>query len=89
LLSPLQALRRIDTSDVRGTFAQKKFGFTKDVLEEAHKVMTDALSNDGFVEDRVLQSAIDEAKAVVNVTKPVSHTDVADYSFLREAIKQK
>jgi ABC-type nitrate/sulfonate/bicarbonate transport systems, periplasmic components len=70
-------------------FAQKKFGFTKDVIEEAYKVMTDALSNDGFVEDSVLQSAIDEAKAMANVTKPVSHADVVDYSFLREAIKQK
>jgi len=69
-------------------FAQKKFGFSKDVTEEAYKVMIDALSNDGIVEDIVLQSAIDEAKAVANVTKPVSHTDVVDYSFLREAIKR-
>jgi ABC-type nitrate/sulfonate/bicarbonate transport system substrate-binding protein len=69
-------------------FTQKKFGFTKDVTEEAYKVMTDALSNDGFVEDTVLQSAIDEAKAVGNVTKPVSHADVVDYSFLRDAIKR-
>jgi ABC-type nitrate/sulfonate/bicarbonate transport system substrate-binding protein len=69
-------------------FAQKKFGFTKDVLEEAYKVMLDALSNDGLVEDSVLQSAIDEAKAVANSAKPVSHADVADYSFLREAIRK-
>ena len=69
-------------------FAQKKFGFTKDVLEEAYKVMIDALSNDGLVEDSVLQSAIDEAKAVANIAKPVSHADVADYSFLREAIRK-
>ena len=69
-------------------FAQKKFGFTKDVLEEAYKVMIDALSNDGLVEDSVLQSAIDEAKAVATITKPVSHADVADYSFLREAIRK-
>jgi ABC-type nitrate/sulfonate/bicarbonate transport system substrate-binding protein len=69
-------------------FAQKKFGFTKDVLEEAYKVMIDALSNDGLVDDSVLQSAIDEAKAVANTAKPVSHADVADYSFLREAIRK-
>src|SRR5688572_19052937 len=43
-------------------FAQKKFGFTKEVL--------------------------DEAKAVANVTKPVTHADVTDYSFLREAIRR-
>ncbi len=69
-------------------FAQKKFGFTKEVIEEAYKVMVDALSNDGIVEDSVLQSAIDEAKAVANVTKPVTHADVTDYSFLREAIRK-
>ncbi len=69
-------------------FAQKKFGFTKEVIEEAYKVMVDALSNDGIVEDSVLQSAIDEAKAVANVTKPVTHADVTDYSFLREAMRR-
>lgn len=69
-------------------FARKRFGFSKDVTEEAYKVMIEALSHDGIVEDSVLQSAIDEAKAVANVTKPISHTDVADYSFLREAIKK-
>jgi NitT/TauT family transport system substrate-binding protein len=69
-------------------FAQKKFGFSKEVTEDAYKVMIDALSNDGFVEDSVLQSAIDEAKTVANVVKPVSHADVVDYSFLREAIKR-
>ncbi len=69
-------------------FAQKRFGFSKDVTEEAYKVMIEALSNDGIVEDSVLQSAIDEAKTVGNVTKAISHADVADYSFLREAIKR-
>jgi ABC-type nitrate/sulfonate/bicarbonate transport system substrate-binding protein len=69
-------------------FARKRFGFSKDVTEEAYKVMIEALSHDGIVEDSVLQSAIDEAKAMANVTKPISHTDVADYSFLREAIKK-
>jgi hypothetical protein len=70
------------------SFAQKKFGFSKEVLEEAYKVMIDALSNEGIIEDGVLQAVIDEAKAVANVTKPVSHLEVADYSFLRGAIKR-
>jgi ABC-type nitrate/sulfonate/bicarbonate transport system substrate-binding protein len=69
-------------------FAQRKFGFSKEVLEEAYKVMIDALSSDGIVEDGVLQAAIDEAKAVTNVSKPVSHAEVADYSFLREVSKR-
>jgi ABC-type nitrate/sulfonate/bicarbonate transport system substrate-binding protein len=69
-------------------FSQKKFGYTKDVTEEAYKVLVDALSQDGIVEDSVLQSAIDEAKAVANVNKPISQADVVDYSFLREAQKR-
>ena len=35
----------------------------------------------GLVEDRVLQSAIDEAKAIANLTKPISHADVVDLQF--------
>jgi NitT/TauT family transport system substrate-binding protein len=69
------------------SFAQKKFGYSKDVTEEAYGYLVDALSQDGFVEDSVLQSAIDEAKSVVGVTKPVSQADVVDYSFLRAAVK--
>jgi ABC-type nitrate/sulfonate/bicarbonate transport system substrate-binding protein len=69
-------------------FAQRKFGFSKDVLDEAYKVMVDALSNDGIVEDSVLQSAIDEAKLVAKVSNVIAHTDVVDYSFLRDAMKR-
>lgn len=70
-------------------FAQKKFGYSKDVMEEAYKVLADALAQDGFVDDSVLQAAIDEAKSTVNVTRPISQTDVVDYSFLRAALKKE
>lgn len=69
------------------SFAQKKFGYSKEVIEEAYKYLVDALSQDGFVEDGVLQSAIEEAKGTVGVTKPISRADVVDYSFLRAALK--
>jgi NitT/TauT family transport system substrate-binding protein len=69
-------------------FTQKKFGYPKDVSEEAYRVLVDALGQDGFVDDTVLQNSIDEAKAMVGATKPVSRADVVDYSFLRAAIKQ-
>jgi ABC-type nitrate/sulfonate/bicarbonate transport system substrate-binding protein len=70
-------------------FAQKKFGYSKEMTEEAYKVLVDALSQDGIVDDSVLQAAIDEAKSVTNITKPISHADVVDYSFLRAAIIKK
>jgi ABC-type nitrate/sulfonate/bicarbonate transport system substrate-binding protein len=69
-------------------FAQRKFGYSKDMTEEAYKVLVDALSQDGVVDDSVLQAAIDEAKSITHVTKPVSHGDVVDYSFLRAAMKK-
>jgi NitT/TauT family transport system substrate-binding protein len=69
-------------------FAQKKYGYSKDVMEEAYKYLIDALSQDGFVDDSSLQAAIDEAKGLAKITKPISQTDVVDYSFLRAATKK-
>jgi ABC-type nitrate/sulfonate/bicarbonate transport system substrate-binding protein len=69
-------------------FAQKKYGYSKDVMEEAYKYLIDALSQDGFVDDSSLQAAIDEAKGLAKITKPISESDVVDYSFLRAATKK-
>jgi NitT/TauT family transport system substrate-binding protein len=69
-------------------FAQKKYGYPKEILEEAYKYLVEALSQDGFVDDSVLQAAIDEAKNVTRVTKPVIASDVVDYSFLRTAVRK-
>ena len=69
-------------------FAQKKYGYSKDVMEEAYKYLIDALSQDGFVDDSSLQAAIDEAKGLAKIIKPISQSDVVDYSFLRAATKK-
>ena len=69
-------------------FAQKKYGYSKEVMEEAYKYLIDALAQDGFVDDSSLQAAIDEAKSLAKITKPVSQSDVVDYSFLRAATKK-
>jgi NitT/TauT family transport system substrate-binding protein len=69
-------------------FAQKKYGYSKEVMEEAYKYLIDALSQDGFVDDSSLQAAIDEAKSLAKITKPISQSDVVDYSFLRVATKK-
>lgn len=70
------------------SFAQKKYGYSKNVMEEAYKYLIDALSQDGFVDDVSLQAAIDEAKVLAKINKPVSQSDVVDYSFLRAATKK-
>ena len=70
------------------SFAQKKYGYSKEVMERAHKYLVDALSQDGVVEDSSLQAAIDKAKSLAKITKPISQSDVIDYSFLRAAVKK-
>src|SRR5215467_4861454 len=62
------------------SFAQKKFGLSKDVTEEAYDYMIDSLSQDGYVEPAVLDKAIEEAKKFVGSNKPVTQADVVDYS---------
>lgn len=39
-------------------FAQKKYGYSKDLLEEAYKYLVNALPQDGFVDDRALRDAM-------------------------------
>lgn len=50
--------------------------------------MIEALSQEGFVDDGSLQAAIDEAKILAKITKPINLADVVDYSFLRTAVKK-
>ena len=69
-------------------FAQKKYSYSKDLLEEAYKYLVNALSQDGFVDDRALRAAIDEAKTLAKITKPINQSEVVDYSFLRAAVKK-
>jgi NitT/TauT family transport system substrate-binding protein len=95
-----QQIRRVMRAFVRGmhafkseradfvSFAQRKFSLSKDVAEEAYDYMVDSLSSDGFVEDAVLDNAIQTAKKVLGVNKPVRADDVVDYSFLRDAVKK-
>jgi len=70
------------------SFAQKKYGYSKDVMEEAYKYLVDALAQDGFVDDASLNAAIDEAKTLSKITKPIAQSDVVDYSFVDKAKKE-
>ena len=70
------------------SFAQRKYGYSKEVMEEAYNYLVEALSQDGFVDDTSLQAAIDEAKSLAKITKPIAQSDIVDYSFLRAAVKK-
>ena len=69
------------------SFAQKKFGLSKDVTEETYDYLLDSLTQDGFVEPSVLEKAIEDAKKLVGSERTVAAKDVVDYSFLRAALK--
>ena len=70
------------------SFAQKKFGLSKDVTEESYDYLVDSLSQDGFAQAAVIEKAIESAKKLVGVDKPVTQADVVDYTFLRAALKK-
>src|ERR1051325_90328 len=67
------------------SFAQKKFGLSKDVTEETYDYLLDSLTQDGFVEPSVLEKAIEDAKKLVGSERTVAAKDVVDFSFLRAA----
>jgi NitT/TauT family transport system substrate-binding protein len=68
-------------------FAQKKYGYSKDVMEEAYKYLIDALSQDGFVDDSSLQAAIDEAKGLAKITKPIRMSSTIVFCARRQKNK--
>ena len=49
-------------------------------MEEAYKYLVDEAS---------LRAAIDAAKSVAKITQSINPSDIADYSFLRAAVKAK
>ena len=67
-------------------FAQKRFALSKSVTEEAYDYLVDALSQDGMVEDTILQRAIDDAKKSLGVSKSIEQKEIVDYSFIRAAL---
>jgi len=57
------------------------------VAEEAYNYMVDSLSADGLVEDAV--NAIQTARKMLGVSKPVSPAEIVDYSFLRDVLQKE
>jgi len=67
-------------------FVEKKFSLAPDVAEEAYGYLIDALSQDGIVEDALLQTMLDDERKMAGMSKPVGASEVVDYRFLREAL---
>jgi len=67
-------------------FVEKKFSLAPDVAEEAYGYLIDALSQDGFVEEAMLQKTLDDERKLAGVSKPISASEVVDYRFLRDAL---
>lgn len=68
------------------SFVQKKLGIASDVAEEGYAYLIDAMSQDGFVEDALLQTMLDDERKLAGVAKSIGAGEVVDYRFLREAL---
>jgi len=44
------------------------------------------MSQDGFVEDALLQTMLDDERKLAGVSRAISASEVVDYRFLREAL---
>jgi NitT/TauT family transport system substrate-binding protein len=67
-------------------FVQKKLGIAPDVAEEAYGYLIDAMSQDGIVDEALLQTMLDDERKLAGVAKPIGAAEVVDYRFLREAL---
>jgi ABC-type nitrate/sulfonate/bicarbonate transport system substrate-binding protein len=68
------------------SFVRKKLGIAPDVAEEAYGYLIDAMSQDGFVDDALLQTMLDDERKLAGVAKSIGAAEVVDYRFLREAV---
>ena len=47
------------------------------------------LAQDGFVEDKSLQAASDEAETLARITKSIHQSDIVDYSFCARRLRNR
>lgn len=67
-------------------FVEKKLNVAPDVAAEAYEYLVDAMSQDGRVDDALLQTMVDEERKLASVSKPIGAREIVDYRFLREAL---
>jgi NitT/TauT family transport system substrate-binding protein len=67
-------------------FVEKKLSLAPEVAAEAYEYLIDAQSQDGFIDEALLQKAVDEERKLAGISRPIAASEIVDYRFLREAL---
>ncbi|HMA80711.1 MAG TPA: ABC transporter substrate-binding protein, partial [Candidatus Binatia bacterium] len=85
-LRSLKAVKE-DKKDVVD-YIGRKFSLDPASAEETHRIMLQALSDDGTVPDAVLKDLIEFTKQETGVKKDLNFRDIVDYSFVRQVARE-
>ena len=85
-LRSLKAVKE-DKKDVVD-YIGRKFSLDTVSAEETHRIMLQALSDDGTVPDAVLKDLIEFTKQETGVKKDLNFRDIVDYSFVRQVARE-
>jgi NitT/TauT family transport system substrate-binding protein len=69
-------------------FIGRKFSLDPASAEETHRIVLQALSDDGTVSDAVLKDLLEFTKQETGVKKDFALRDIVDYSFVRQINKE-
>ena len=69
-------------------FIGRKFSLDPASAEETHRIVLQALSDDGTVSDAVLKDLLEFTKQETGVKKDLALRDIVDYSFVRQINKE-
>ena len=69
-------------------FIGRKFSLDPASAEETHRIVLQALSDDGTVSDAVLKDLLEFTKQETGVKKDFTLRDIVDYSFVRQINKE-
>jgi NitT/TauT family transport system substrate-binding protein len=85
-LRSLKAVKE-DKKDVV-EFIGRKFSLDPVSAEETHRIVLQALSEDGTVSDAVLKDLLEQTKQETGVKKDINLKDIVDYSLVRQIHKE-
>jgi len=85
-LRSLKAVKE-DKKDVV-EFIGRKFSLDPVSAEETHRIVRQALSEDGTVSDAVLKDLLEQTKQETGVKKDINLKDIVDYSLVRQIHKE-
>jgi hypothetical protein len=68
------------------TFVEKKLSVAPDIAAEAYEYLIDAQSQDGLIDEAILEKAVDAERSLAGISRPIPPGEIVDYRFLREAL---